>query len=237
VKTGSYPGCVDTQKLFGANFTCRDKYVLNMSKIPSVKRVSPPISFVSLFSPNSTVRKARFLTPYNELVGAISISQKRRDSYCRLRNDSVGRYAATNDPSLGPICRGSSTETDPFGLDPAFSATSTLYRGDMSHSQLYSPSELDESSQPFGFFPHFYDGINHSNKSLRYIMNGEESEYKLYISEEVDSVAANRLMTYMKDGGFLDFQTDEVVVEIITLNSNLNIFAIFAFTFTWQVSI
>uniref|UniRef100_A0A7S0MD93 C2 domain-containing protein n=1 Tax=Cryptomonas curvata TaxID=233186 RepID=A0A7S0MD93_9CRYP len=65
-------------------------------------------------------------------------------------------------------------------------------------------------------------------------MKGEESTFKLYISEEVDSVEANRLMTFMKDGGFLDFQTDEVMVEIITLNSNLNIFAIFVFTFKWQ---
>ena len=43
------------------------------------------------------------------------------------------------------------------------------------------------------------------------------------------------MITYMQDGGFIDQLTDEVKVEIITLNSNLKMFSIFEFTFNWKV--
>jgi hypothetical protein len=60
-------------------------------------------------------------------------------------------------------------------------------------------------------------------------------KFKMYFTEQITSAPAQRLLTYMKDGGFLDSQTQEITMEIPTLNSNLNIFAIFTFTFTWQV--
>ena len=232
---GLYPNCVDSRKLLGPSFACQDKYVLNMSRIPPVERTSPPINAVSAFNPNSTIRKARFLTPYNQLFGAITVTQTRLGGSCPIRNDSIGKYSATKDPDLGPICRGSARDSSPFGRDPAFASTSKLYRGDISEMQYYSRSEVDASGQPYGFFPHSYDGVNHTSKSTAYVMPDEETSFKLYFSEQITYVEANRLMLYMMDGGFLDFQTESVSVELITLNSNLNMFAIFTFTFTWQV--
>jgi hypothetical protein len=236
VKVGQYPNCVDTRKLFGPNFQCQDRYALNMSQIPPVDRVSPTINLVSISSPNSTVRKARFLTPYNQLFGAVTITQKRLAASCPLRNDSVGRYSATKDPRLGPICRGSVTDSSPFGRDPAFSSTSSLYRGDISKSEYYSRQEIDSSGSPYGFFQHSYDGVKQRSKSDNHILDSEKGNFKLYFSEQLKAKSANRLMTYMMDGGFIDFQTDTVAVEIITLNSNLNMFAVFTFIFTWQVT-
>ena len=101
--------------------------------------------------------------------------------------------------------------------------------------QYYTSFELDASGKPYGFFSHGYDGVNGTPKSLAYIMDHEDANFKLYFSEQITDVQANRLMLFMIDGGFLDFQTDTVIVELITLNSNLNMFAIFTFTFTWQV--
>ena len=235
LQVGSYPTCVDAKKFFGRNFSCQNKYVLNMSLIPPVPRTSPPLNIVPLFSPNSTVRKARFLTPYNQLFGAITITQTRLAGTCPLMNDSIGRYSATKDPNLGPICRGSVTDSGFFGKDPVFSRTSTLYEGDISSEQFYSESEVSSSGKPYAFFPHSYDGQNHSIKPREYILQSEADKFKLYFTEQLSAVEANRLVTYMTDGGFLDFQTDELSVQFVTLNSNLNMFAIFSFTFSWQV--
>ena len=234
-KVGSVPACLDSKQLFGKNFQCQSRYELNMSRIPPVPRTSSPLSVVPLFSPNSTVRKARFLTPYNQLVGAITVSQRRLQSSCKLGTDAVGRYLATKVPSLGPICRGSVVDSKPFGVDPAFSQSSSLYRGDVSRLEFYNTSEIGISRQPFGFFPHSYDGETRSPKPPELVMTGESDTFKLFFSEQLSASAAMDLVTYMSDGGFLDFQTDQVDVQIITLNANTNVLGIFTFTFKWLV--
>jgi hypothetical protein len=43
------------------------------------------------------------------------------------------------------------------------------------------------------------------------------------------------MVTYMKDGGFLDEKTGDVSVEINTLNANTNVFSTFKFMFSWEV--
>ncbi len=228
-QTGMYPGCVDATKLVPANFTCRDRYILNMTRIPAAD------SKASIVSDQDSSTKARFLTPYNQLVGAVLISQKRLTGSCLLKNDSVGRYSSTKNQNLGHVCRGSQKDSRPFGADPAFSLTSTLYRGDFPKTMYYSTSELNANKDPFAFFPHNYDGAMHATKDSKYIMKGEEATFKLFFSEYLSATAVKRLMTFIKDGGFLDSQTEEVQVEFITLNSNLDLFAKFVFIFKWQV--
>jgi hypothetical protein len=228
---------VDATKLFAANFSCRDRYPIYMDRAPTGAAISQSTVDGVLQSLKSNGHKARFLTPYNQLVGAVVVTQRRFKGTCETRNDSVARYTAKKDPRLGPLCRGSDPDTSPFGSDPAFSPSSTLYRGNLDKTKFYSGSELDRSvrASPLGFFSHSYDGSRRGNKDPAVVMEGEESRFKLYFSEDLSSVQARKLITYMEDGNFLDEQTGDIIVEINTLNSNENIFSSFKFMFTWKV--
>ena len=233
---GSYPDCIDASKLF-SDFTCRDVYALNMSRVPQTQKSSDPPQIISTINVNSTFRKARFITPYNQLVGALTITQRRVEVGCIIpfRNDSIGRYESSKDTSLGPLCQGSRVTNSPYGEDPTFTTASRLYKGYVDQNQYYAKTECSAAGLPFGFFPHSYDGKSHGPKDPRYIVAAEASNFKVYFSERVTAVEAQNLVTYLHDGGFLDSQTQQVTVEILTLNSNLDLFAIFTFIFTWQV--
>jgi hypothetical protein len=236
-KAGSYPACVDATKLFAANFSCRDRYPIFMDRLPTAAATAQSTVDAFLRSLSKNGHKARVRTTYNQLVGAVIVTQRRFKGSCETRNDSVARYTSKKDPRLGPLCRGSDPDTSPFGSDPAFSPSSTLYRGNLDKTKFYSGSELDRSvrASPLGFFPHSYDGSKRGNKDPAVVMEGEESRFKLYFSEYLSSVQAGKLITYMQDGNFLVEQAGDITVEINTLNSNKNIFSSFKFIFTWKV--
>jgi hypothetical protein len=44
------------------------------------------------------------------------------------------------------------------------------------------------------------------------------------------------MITYLKDGNFIDEQTSEIQVEMSTINARSNILCRIVFTFTWQVA-
>jgi hypothetical protein len=232
--TGSYPDCVDASVLF-RNFTCPDTYKINMSKVPRHSTTSTVPDEIPLSSPVSTARKARFVSPYNQLIGAITLTQTRKSGSCLTRNDSVARYSAAKTPGLGPVCRGSIVDASPFGVDPTFTPFSTLYRGDLDPLDYYTSSELLGSGTPIGFFPHSYDGVNHSRKSPNSIKQGEDSAFKIYFTERMNGKYASNLINYLRDGKFLDEKTNTVSVEMRTINANADVFASINLFFTWKV--
>ena len=154
----------------------------------------------------------------------------------KLKSDSIGRYVSIKDSRVGPVCQGAQVTNLPFGQDPTFSSTSQIYKGYVDLSAFYTNAELNSAGNPFGFFSHSYDGLLHGPKDPQFVMDEEASNFKVYFTERVTAAAANNLVAYLRDGGFLDSQTQEVTVDVPTLNSNLNLFAIFTFIFTWQVS-
>ena len=117
-RVGALPKCWDAQKLL-ANFSCSDKYALNMSSVQSNNSLS-----VTTEATEKTLR-ARFLTPFNRLVGALMIKQKRlkvldyrssngSSEVCSFRNDSFSKYSRTADPSRGLICLDKEGQDDGF---------------------------------------------------------------------------------------------------------------------------
>ena len=46
---------------------------------------------------------------------------------------------------------------------------------------------------------------------------------------------ANTFVTYLQSGGFIDQATEEVTVDVITLNDNSQFFASFRTIFKWEV--
>ena len=85
--------------------------------------------------------RARFLTPYNRLVGALMVRQTRQQKpfagagaagpkdVCGFRGDSFGRYSETADPGRGLLCLAGGEDASPYGIDPVFAPFSGLYDG------------------------------------------------------------------------------------------------------------
>jgi hypothetical protein len=237
-KTGGYPSCINAGKLF-QGYSCDSSYKINMSNIPNYESRLKGLKNATQTKVDTSRIKARFLTPFNQLVGALTITQRRLNGTCVYKDDNVGRYSRMKDPAQGRICRGSFVDSRPYGYDPAFLSSSILYDGTLDGALYYSQSERDPlslQSVPYGFFPHEYNGQNHTLKHAKNLISEEAANFKLYFEERLTGTQAKKLIKYMEDGGFLDSQTDTVSVEAITLNSQLNIFAIISFVFAWQVS-
>jgi hypothetical protein len=202
--------------------------------------------------------KARFVTPFNRLIGALMITQERSaKATCAVQNQHVQNFSSS---VRGTICRGEALDSSPFGVDPAFSISSTLYAGDLAPEDWYALSERSRAGDgtagaPYGFFPMSYAGRklvnrsqganksgqsanNASGSSLRRAnteVSGAGEVFKLYFDERIENAQAQKLLTYMTDGGFLDDNTRKVTVEMNTLNVQLNMMATFKFIFEFQV--
>ena len=238
-RAGTFPKCWDAGKLL-SNVSCRDRYPLNLSVVPGARDDSS--NALLTFTKPTTVR-ARFLTPFNRLIGAVIIRQKRTQGpdsnssvVCSLHNDSMSKYSSMADPSRGLICLGSRRDSTPFGTDPMFASFSSLYDGRVDPFEYYNSSEFASltSQNPFGFFPHRYDFKTGTDK-VHTLYQNEADNFLVYLDERISSSQAQKIITYLTDGNFIDQQTSEITVEMNTLNAANKLFCKFRFTFTWQV--
>jgi hypothetical protein len=242
-RVGTFPKCWDAQKLL-SNLKCPSSSQLNLSLIPDFDTSINPKTTLGNMQP-STLR-ARYLSPFNRLVGGVIIRQKRLQSpegvtngsfaVCSIKNDSIGRYCSTADPSRGLLCRGNTQDDAFYGMDPVFTSASRLYDGKQNPFNFYNSSEFASLStlSPFGFFPHSYDHSSGSTKNVTLVPE-EANNFLVFLDERISSVHAQNIITYLKDGGYIDQQTREISVEINTLNAGSSIFCKMVITFTWQV--
>ena len=237
-RAGLYPKCWDAQRLL-RGFTCKDTYALNIGGSPSQVQGAGK----ALPAAAQPVRlRARFITPFNRLVGAVIIRQQRvrRDSSaipCGLHNDSVARYSLTADPGAsGPICVSAQQDATVYGLDPAFTPSSSLYDGTLNPFDFYNASEIADptTNTPYGFFPHAYDWGTQGPKTTT-LVPSEAENFLVYLDERVSSVKAQKMITYLGDGNFFDEQTSKVTVEMNTINAGEQCFQKIWLSFTFQV--
>jgi hypothetical protein len=240
-----FPICLDGNLLL-EGFKCQNSYPLNMTLIrngvasaQSGGGANQSVGGVATSS--RTNWKARFVTPFNRLVGALVVSQRRvSGETCTAANSNVQSYS---DSGQGLKCRLGAPDSRPFGVDPAFTILSELYAGDLAVEDWYHATERSFGSNgkpgtPYGFFPAKYKaanvtlatGVNYSSE-----IPDSDGVFRLYFDERIQYDQAKKLLTYLVDGHFLDDQTKEVSVEMNTLNIQLNMFATFVFTFRFQV--
>lgn len=98
--------------------------------------------------------------------------------------------------------------TAPFGADPVFISTSSLFVAGANASQYYAPHQINERNVPFGFFA------------------DAAAEYSLFFDVAFDASHADKLLSYMQQGFFLDQFTDTVRLEAFTYNAALKVFAV-----------
>ena len=244
-RVGTFPNCWDAQKLM-KNSSCQSSYLLNLSLVPGLDTTPDPSAVLGNVQP-STLR-ARYLTPFNRVVGALIIRQKRFQTQplnangsfavCSIKNDSIGQYSSLADPSRGLLCRGQYQDATFYGADPVFTAASSLYDGKQNPFDFYNASEFADlaSESPYGFFPHKYDHRTGGTKTNTLIAE-EADNFLVYLDERMSSVHAQDIITYLNDGNFIDQQTAEVSVEINTINAGNSMFCKTVIIFTWEVLI
>ena len=214
---------------------------------PSSCPVQVPFSVWAFHEVNSFVdvmptpsNKVRFVTPSNLLIGSIVVTQ-RRGKLQACTNHGKSSVKTFFNSSL---CRTTTLDGTPYGLDPSFLPSSSIYNGKLEIVNFYSETEIIASSTStvagvnvttrptaLGFFPQSH-GLN---KSL--VRAGEENIFRLFFDGRITTNQANSMVTYMIDGGFIDDQTSEVTVEFVTFSPSLNKFSLTSFSFYWEVLI
>jgi hypothetical protein len=241
-RMGVIPQCWNGQKVLEAvEGTCADSHPLNLSRFQAPKLTE------SGGAATSGLLRARFLTQFNRLVGSVVVRQRRvampsatGSKVCGFRDDSIAEFSRTADASLGLICHGDQRDSSPFGTDPVFAVSSTLYDGKMDPTKHYNLSVEARISNanaraPFGFFPHSYDWKTCDRKTS-HLVQEDADNFLLFFDERVSNRQAMKMLQYIQDGNFIDLQTKELSVEIITLNAMMQIFCKCVVTFSWRVS-
>ena len=218
--------CFDGGQL-SRRYACKSRYPFSIWSFGSPRNVSvrPPVASF----------RARTLTPFNNVIGGIILSQyRRRDTNC----------SSTNQPAIRVLtgqytCQASDRGNTPFGIDPVFQKTSSLYNGKLSISDFYADNERmntgdnNASNYPFAFFPHQWGRGDF--KSSSYISPSNVGVYKLFFDTRMTAQQAQLLVQFMRDGMFVSDKTEMIELEIITYNPDYNFFGILTIQFTWDL--
>ena len=105
---------------------------------------------------------------------------------------------------------------EPFGVDPTYVSTESLYRASNTPGEQYEASELKNSDTPYGFF---YDGgcIDCSDKQ-------KVRDFPVMFDVNFNVSRTEEYLTMLKEGGYIDSMTSEFKVcysSPILFNSNL----------------
>ena len=187
----------------------------------------------------SSTDKTRWVTPFNLLVGPVIVTQRRDVSVqCTSQEKS-----SVQNFFQGYLCRSGVLDGTPYGVDPAFLPSSSIYNGKLKMSDYYNVSEVIPSSTSniagvnvttrptaIGFFPQQYQRMPDM------IQDEDLNLFRLYFDGRLTTSQANSMITYMMDGNFIDDNTESVEVEFVTFNPSMSKFSRVTFVFDWQVS-
>lgn len=184
--------------------------------------------------PASGGNRNRFLGLSNRVVSGMLFHQTRKDV-----QGCDNRFL-----HIFPYCPSDSEDTRPFGVDPVFLSTSTMYNEDLEGSKCCQESawegkcfppecgtyyntttskgvpSLNARGIPYGFFHEDLDGVK----------DGFSVFFDINLSEE----QALKFVDVIEYGFFLDQLTSQVTTVIGTYNGVLKYFAYFVVTFTYD---
>ena len=230
--SATLPSACFSGGVLAKRFACNGRYPF------SIWSYGPPRN-VTVLPPLAKFR-ARTLTPFNNVIGSIILSQyRRKDTNCSSRNQDAikvltGQYT----------CQAPDRGVNPFGIDPVFQKTSTLYNGKLTISDFYADNERISTgslggtnstvlSYPFAFFPHQWGkgGL----KPSMYVVPSQIGVYKLFFDTRLTAQQSQLLVQFMRDGMFVSDKTEMIELEIITYNPDFNFFGILTIQFTWDL--
>jgi len=238
--SGGFPECIDAQAIM-KEWECPATYDFEVYKFASKGTpvtVKPP--------PKDNIRR---VTPFNRLVGAVVLTQSRQATGdCRkIANDDVKAFAA------GMRCLKKGRDTAPFGRDPVLMPTSSIYDGKLAPEEFYQDSERfrtkievekadgtvvleDVLTTAIPFFPHGYDQQTGQEKAKdkMFRKRSQHEKFNVYLDSRVTETQAKRMLAFMNEGSFIDGFTKQIDVQMVTFNTNVNLFASLIFTFYWE---
>ena len=172
--------------------------------------------------PEDTSWRRRLISGKNVIIGGVLLEQTRSGvEQCK------GKFGAerANYSLSGEVCPASETRSlEPYGVDPAFITSSTLYNSvalvfmcckeethstntSSSGSFFYTQNELNVRGTPYGFFP-----VN---------MGARGINFPVVIDVNIDENAFNKLMAYLEDGFYIDKYTQSIKLQMLTYNGEL----------------
>lgn len=120
------------------------------------------------------------------------------------RYDKNGRCAAVDDyHELYPHCLGEPLSA-PYGIDPMFQFGTDLFVEAVAErqSEYYDPSDVNEAGVPYGFHHHRIAGFE------------RHPGYPIVFDVNLLPERALDMLTYMKEGHYLDFESQRLTVQV-----------------------
>ena len=139
----------------------------------------------------------------NALIGGVLITQYRSER-------ASAAQCSKRFPKIASSCRDfSKNSVTPFGVDPIFARSSSLFGGvelERNIGEYYNTSKLPYSGVPTGFSVRSSD------------LKRGRSGFAVYIDIMMNRKQANRMISYMKEGNFIDSSTKSVIMNIASYN-------------------
>lgn len=121
----------------------------------------------------------RYLANNNRVLLGVLVQQTRW---------ATGACTNTRFAKLNDVCQLTSYSSAPYGVDPAFVASSSLYQAGINMSAYYQPQEVSPYGIPYGFFE---DAPGKAKFSVFFDINLKEA-------------TATNLLQYLQDGYYID---------------------------------
>lgn len=229
--SGDFPECISAEKLM-EDFTCPDKYTFQVRKFFND---TPSVAFPANV-------KMRFLTPFNRLVGSVLVSQSRKAKTSCVAGEGTANPGVLkpsiieyiNKSGSASTCLGDDADTAAYGVDSVLVPTSSIYDGKAMFGAAYDMSEradLNNLNAGYGFFNHSYDTILTQLKDPTLISGDFADAFNVYFDSRSTHSQASNYVTYLREGGFIDDQTETLKVQFVTFNIDSNVFAHLEFDF------
>jgi hypothetical protein len=161
---------------------------------------------------NSSATVKRYMGGVNRILGGILVLQGKR----HLRG-TCQEY-----PGLDETCVQSERQfsATSYGINPVFVLTSSLANEDLfpKIGTIFSSEngDLNEQGLPYGF---------------KYEGEGDLAGFPIYFDTNIDNARANALLQYMREGVYIDHDTDDVKVKTLTYNADEKVFLYSEITF------
>jgi len=154
--------------------------------------------------PKKDTPRRRHIGMRHVVVGGVVLNQQRSEpGQCNY----AGRF-----DDLGANCAGSELIHRPYGVDPVFLTTSTLYDEYIaSRKALYY--DVDDPTQA--------DPLSHQPYGFRHVGSG----FPIVLDINLDQASARKRVTYLKEGFYIDELTKGLTLDLLIYNGPSGLFA------------
>ena len=186
-----------------------------------------------LFPPLSRTRDRIFNDKFR-VLGGVQVTQERHEvGQCENFPKSVeGNFESTctfDLPGnyLPQDAKMRDETTDPFGTDPTFVSTESLYRASNNWAKFYSSAEMRGEDTPYGFF---YDGgcLNATNPCHKHTVSG----FPIFFHVNLNVSHAQKFFNLIYQGGYIDQNTTKLKLSIPLLSYEFGKYTLCSVAFT-----